>query len=172
MMKNLIAVGKVIAPHGVRGELRIMPLTDFPNRFELLSSLLLEDEKSLTIAQVRYHKQYVLLKFKGLDSRNDIEWLSGKILYIPRDQVMPLPEGQYYQFDLLGLEVFTEDEQVLGKLTDILETGSNDVYVVEQEQPGSKPLLIPALKKVVKKIDLENKKMIVVLQEEWDDHAH
>ncbi len=171
MMTNLIAVGKIVAPHGVRGDLRIMPLTDFPDRFESLNSVLLDEQTSLTIEQVKYHKHYVLLKFKGYDSRNEIDCLRGKILYITRDKLMPLPEGRYYHFDLIGLEVFTEEERYLGKLTDIIETGSNDVYVTELGQAGAKPLLIPALKKVVKKIDLTNRKMIVALQEEWDEHA-
>lgn len=171
MMTNLIAVGKVVAPHGVRGELRIMPLTDFPDRFERLSTVNLDEQTPLAIEHVKYHKHYVLLKFKGYDSRNAIDCLRGKILYITRDKLMPLPEGRYYHFDLIGLAVFTEDDQYLGKVTEILETGSNDVYVTEIEQPGAKPLLIPALKQVVKKIDLISKRMVVVLQEEWDSDA-
>jgi 16S rRNA processing protein RimM len=171
LMTNLIAVGKVVAPHGVRGELRIMALTDFPDRFESLDFVNLDEQNQLVIESVKYHKHYVLLKFKGYDSRNAIDSLCGKILYITRDKLMPLPEGRYYHFDLLGLEVFTEEDKDLGKLTEIIETGSNDVYVIESKQPGAKSLLIPALKEVVMKIDLENRKMVVVLQEEWDADA-
>lgn len=171
MVMNLIAVGKVVAPHGVRGELRIMPLTDFPDRFENLSCVNLDEQTTLAIERVNYHKHYVLLKFKGYNSRNAVDCLRGKTLYITRDKLMPLPEGRYYHFDLIGLAVFTEDDHYLGKVTEILETGSNDVYVTELEQPGAKPVLIPALKQVVKKIDLENKKMIVTLQEEWNSDA-
>jgi 16S rRNA processing protein RimM len=168
MMTNLIAVGKVVAPHGVRGELRIMPLTDFPDRFESLAVVNLDEQTQLAIESVHYHKHYVLLKFKGYDSRNAIDCLRGKVLYITRDKLMPLPAGRFYHFDLIGLAVFTEAEKYLGKLTEIIETGSNDVYVIEVDQPGAKPLLIPALKQVVKKVDLENKRMVVALQEEWD----
>jgi len=171
MMNNLIAVGKVVAPHGVRGELRIMPLTDFPDRFESLEFVNLDEHTQLDIERVSYHKHYVLLKFKNYNSRNEIECLCGKIIYITRDKLMPLPEGRYYHFDLIGLEVFTEDEKYLGKLTEILETGSNDVYITELGTPDTKPFLIPALKKIIKKIDLASKKMIVAPQKEWDADA-
>ncbi|MDU2065168.1 MAG: ribosome maturation factor RimM [Sporomusaceae bacterium] len=169
MRPEFISVGKIVAPHGVRGDLRIMALTDDLARFEKLQHVFLEQTTKLTIESVKYHKGSVLLKFKEHASRNDVESLRGKLLYITQDQLIPLPEGRYYHFDLIGLSVYDEAGQLLGTLKDILETGSNDVYVVEAEDVQSKPILVPALKKVVKSIDLTEQKMIVKLQEEWDD---
>lgn len=164
MNDTLISIGKIVAPHGVRGDVRVIPLTDFPERFKQLKSVLI-DSRPFDIQGVKYHKQFVLLKFHGLDSMNDVENLRGKYLKIDRKDAAPLPEGYYYQFDIIGLAVYDEQGECLGKVTEILETGSNDVYVVENEV--KKQLLVPALKEVVKKIDLANKNMIVKLQEEW-----
>lgn len=166
MKDSLITIGKIVAPHGVRGDVRVVPLTDFPERFKKLKSVFLDDNTMLDIQGVKYHKQFVLLKFRGLDSINDIEYLRGKSLRIQRKDVPPLPEGQYYQFDIIGLNVYTEEEEFLGTINDILETGSNDVYVVELDE--KKQILIPALKEVVKNIDISSGKMIVKLQEEWE----
>lgn len=169
MANDRITVGKIVAPHGVRGDVRVMPLTDFPDRFQKLKDVYLDDEKKVTIESTRAHKQFILVKFRGLDNANDVEVLRGKLIKINREDLVVLPEGHYYFFDIIGMEVYTEVGEFLGKITDILETGSNDVYVAEKE--GAKPLLIPALKKVVLTINVPNKQMIVRLQEEWADDA-
>lgn len=163
---KLIAIGKIVAPHGVRGDVRIIPLTDFPERFYELKQILLEDGSSLEVEGAKPHKQFVLLKLRGLNTRNDIEHLRGKLIYVKKEDLVPLPEGHYYQFEIIGLKVYTEQGGYIGKVTDILSTGSNDVYVTEQD--GQRPVLIPALKTVVHNIDLDGGKMIVELQEEWD----
>jgi 16S rRNA processing protein RimM len=166
MADNRIIIGKIVAPQGVRGEVRVMPLTDFPERYRSLKIALLDDGTTLPIESVRYHQQAVLLKFRGLNTRNDIEHLRGKLIQVERKDLVPLPDGHYYIFDLIGLEVYNEQEEYLGKVTDVLQTGSNDVYVVEQKD--KQPLLIPGLKTVVLQIDIVGKKMIVKLQEEWE----
>ncbi|MEN6413497.1 MAG: ribosome maturation factor RimM [Veillonellales bacterium] len=166
MAEQLIAVGKIVAPHGVRGDVRVIPLTDFPQRFQKSKNILLEDRTCLTIEQVKYHNRFVLLKFRTFNTINEVESLKGKILYVEEKDVVPLPVGQYYHFQIVGLQVYTDQGKYIGTITDILETGSNDVYVVEQE--GSKPVLIPALKKVVQKVDVANGQMMVKLQEEWE----
>lgn len=166
MMDNMIVIGKIGAPQGVRGEVRVIPLTDFPERFRELKTALLDDGTSLPIASVRYHQQFVLLKFRGMDNRNDIEHLRGRLIKVERKDLVQLPDGHYYIFDIIGLEVYTEEEEYLGKVTDVLETGSNDVYIVEQKD--KQPLLIPALKSVVLQIDIPSGKMIVKLQE-WEE---
>lgn len=165
-MDNMIVIGKIGAPQGVRGEVRVTPLTDFPERFRELKTALLDDGTSLPIESVRYHQQFVLLKFRGMDNRNDIEHLRGKLIKVERKDLVQLPAGHYYIFDIVGLEVYTEEEEYLGKVTDVLETGSNDVYIVEQKD--KQPLLIPALKSVVLQIDIPSRKMIVKLQE-WEE---
>ena len=166
MMDNMIVIGKIGAPQGVRGEVRVTPLTDFPERFRELKTALLDDGTSLPIESVRYHQQFVLLKFHGMDNRNDIEHLRGKLIKVERKDLVQLPAGHYYIFDIVGLEVYTEEKEYLGKVTDVLETGSNDVYIVEQKD--KQPLLIPALKSVVLQIDIPSGKMIVKLQE-WEE---
>ncbi len=166
MSDNRITIGKIIAPQGVRGEVRVMPLTDFPERFKQLKIALLDDGTSLPVESVRYHQQVVLLKFRGLDNRNAIEHLKNKLIKVEREDLIPLPEGHYHIFDIIGLSVYNEQEECLGKISDVLQTGSNDVYIVEQKDKP--PLLIPGLKTVVLTIDIANSKMIVKLQEEWD----
>lgn len=163
---KLVAIGKIVAPHGVRGDVRVVPLTDFPERFCELDSILLEDGRNIEVENAHFHKQFILLKLRGINTRNDIDFLRGKLIYVKKEDLVPLPTGHYYQFEIIGLDVYTVQEQYIGKVTDILSTGSNDVYIAEKE--GQKPVLIPALKDVVRKIDLDGGKMIVELQEEWD----
>lgn len=163
---NAITIGKIVAPHGVRGDVRVIPLTDFPERFEQLKTARLDDGKELVVDAVRYHKQFVILKFHGKDNRNDVEALRGRFITVSREEAVPLPEGHFYVFDIIGLTVYDEQGLVLGKISDVLFTGSNDVYVVERED--QKPLLIPALKEVVLSIDITGGKMTVKLQEEAD----
>ena len=168
MAIDRISIGQVVAPHGVRGDVRAQILSDFPERFLTLKTVFLEDNTKLTVESARFHKQFVLLKFRGLDTMNAVEPLKGKLIQVTREDVVVLPEGHYYFFDIIGLAVYTEDGESLGEVTDILQTGSNDVYVAEKQ--GQKPLLIPALKEVVRHIDIADKKMIVKLQEEYGDH--
>ena len=167
MSDNRITIGKILSPQGVRGEVRIQPLTDFPERFKKLKIALLDDGTSLPVESVRYHQEVILLKFRGLDDRNAVESLKHKLIKVEREDLIPLPEGHYHIFDIIGLSVYNESEEYLGKISDVLQTGSNDVYIVEQNNKS--PLLIPGLKTVVLQIDIANGKMIVKLQEEWDD---
>lgn len=162
-MNKLITIGKVGAPHGVRGEVRIIPLTDFPNRFEKLKNVIIDDLKSLTISNVRYHNQFIIAKFDNFDTKESAASLNGKLLKVERKDVPPLAPGEYYSFDIIGLNVQNENGTDLGKIVEILKTGSNDVYIVEQNKNR---LLIPALKSVVLKIDIEQGFMLVKLQEE------
>jgi 16S rRNA processing protein RimM len=167
---ELFSIGKIIAPHGVRGDVRIIPLTDFPERFFALKEVYLDASSEVAVIEnVRAHQNFFLIKFKGCNTMDEAEILRGKLLKVHREDLVPLPQGHYYIFDIIGLSVFTETGEFLGEVTDVLETGSNDVYTVEQK--GKTPLLLPALKEVVKKIDLENKRMIVRLQEEWKSDA-
>ena len=163
---DLITIGKIVAPHGVRGDVRILPLTDFPDRFDDLKAAYVDDVGQLKLESARQHKKMILLKFSGFNTMNDAERLRGKLIKIGRQDLVKLPAGQYYIFDIIGLAVVTEDGEHLGCITDVLQPGSNDVYVVEQQ--GKQDLLIPAIKEVVKKIDIAGKQIIVKLQEEMD----
>jgi 16S rRNA processing protein RimM len=162
---SLITIGKIVAPHGVRGDVRVIPLTDFPQRFNGLKKVLLEDGKALTVEESRPNKQQFLLKFRGYDDRDKVEPLRGKLLKVTREELTELPEGHYYTFDIIGLDVFDESGVFIGVVKDILATGANDVYIAEKE--NAQPILIPAIKDVVKAIDLAGKRIIVKLQE-WE----
>ena len=157
-MKKAV-IGKIAAPHGVRGEVRIVPLTDFPERFENLKSVFLEDDSKLEVEFVKHNNKFIIIKFKNINSRNDIEVYNGKLLMLNRSEIPSLPEGEYYNFDIIGLEVIDDKGVKLGKISEILKTGSNDVYVVDAE----KQILIPALKKVVKEININDGFMILLL---------
>lgn len=164
-MKQLskIIIGRIGAPHGVRGEVRIVPLTDFPDRFEGLKQAYLDDNGVVEFEQVRYHQKFIIAKFKGFDNRDAVDRIKNKLLRVERSEVPPLGEGEYYSFDIIGLNVVTEEGEQLGQVTDVLKTGSNDVYVAKNED--GKETLIPALKKVVTNIDLIAGMMTVKLQE-------
>lgn len=162
-MKKVV-IGKISAPHGVRGEVRIVPLTDFPERFENLKTVFLEDDSKMELESVKFSNKFIIAKFKNINSRNDIEIFNGKLLMLNRSDIPSLPEGEYYNFDIIGLEVIDDKGSKLGKITEVLKTGSNDVYVVE----GKKQILVPALKKVVKEISLADGFMKVELLEELD----
>ena len=161
---NRIVIGKAGAPHGIRGELRVIPLTDFPERFEELKKVYVGDEL-LDVASVKYHKQFVILKFKQYPSREEVANLTGSLLYVDKKDAMPLEEGEYYTFDIIGLEVFDMDGISQGFVTDVLKTGANDVYVASKKGEA-KQLMIPALKAVVKEINIKEGRMVVDMPEE------
>lgn len=167
-MDKEIVIGKIVAPHGVRGDIRIMPLTDRPEQFLNLSYLLLEDGRQLTVKAARFHKRMVLVSTKEITTMNDAELLRDKKILIRAEDLPPLEEGRFYVADLIGLPVFDEEGKQLGTFKDSITTGSNDVYIITV--PGSKDLLIPALKIYVREINLQEKRIVVKLPE-WTDEA-
>lgn len=167
-MDKEIVIGKIVAPHGVRGDIRIMPLTDRPEQFLNLSYLLLEDGRQLTVKAARFHKRMVLVSTKEITTMNDAELLRDKKILIRAEDLPPLEEGRFYVADLIGLPVFDEEGKQLGTFKDSITTGSNDVYIVAV--PGGKDLLIPALKIYVREINLQEKRIVVKLPE-WTDEV-
>ena len=151
MDSQFIAVGRVVAPWGARGEIKAEVLTDFPERFSPKQTLYVNQGK-LTIEKCRWHRGRVILKLSGINSMEDAEKLRGLFLEIPQSQLHPLPESEYYQFQLVGLEVWTREGEFIGHVARILPTGSNDVFVVPTEDGE---LLIPAIEDIVKSVDLE-----------------
>src|SRR5690554_3841069 len=144
-MDELVSIGEVTAPHGVRGEVRVLPLTDFPRRFQGLARVFVRRRhetapEERAVERTRFHKGFVIVKLEGVDDRDAAETLRGALLQVGRDQVHPLPEGQYYVFDIVGMHVVDEDGRDLGVVRDVLFTGANDVYVVEKPD-GSELLL-------------------------------
>ena len=164
--KGRITIGRVGAPQGIHGELRVIPLTDFPERFEGLKEIMVGDEL-LHVESVRYHKQFVLMRFREYAVREDARALTGRLLTVAREDAAPLGEGEFYTFDIIGLHVFDMAGAELGVVENVLRTGANDVYQVRGKD--GKELLIPALKAVVKEIDVKDGRMTVELPEVLED---
>ncbi len=158
-----LAIGRVNRPHGVRGELSVTVLTDFPERFETTEWVYLGDESEATpyrLESYRWHKRKILLSLAGITSRTEAEQLRGQFVQIPTEEAIPLPEGIYYLYQLIGLEVVTTTGEALGPVVDVIETGANDVYVVDN---NGQNLLLPAIPDVVRSIDVTEGKMVVEL---------
>ena len=165
MKESLIAVARIITPHGVRGEVKLQPLTDFPQRFAETEYLLLADGTRMVLESARLQGDTVLAKFKGMDTPEVWIPFRRQELFITESALMSLPSGQYYIHHIVGLEVVDEDGVVQGTVCDVLQTGSNDVYVVRTTE-GTE-LLLPAIDTVVKKIDVPAGRMVVSLPEYW-----
>jgi 16S rRNA processing protein RimM len=162
---HFVAVGSITGAHGIRGEVKVQLLTDYPERFRPGAKMLVGTEgtaRPIEIATVRQHHQSLLVRLVTVDSRDAAETLVGLFLMIPEDQLMPLGEHENYAHDLLGLRVETSDGRYLGQLTDLLATGANDVYVVSRPE-GQGEVLIPALRDVVQAVDLSAGLMVVSL---------
>ena len=163
MLPNL-EIGQIVNTFGIKGMVKVKPFTDDIRRFDELKTVYVEKNNNQTeyeIEEVKYHKDMVLIKFKGIDKVEQAETLRNSYLTVSRDSVEKLEEGRYYIVDLLGLEVYTDEQILLGTLEDIFNTGSNDIYVVKGKQ--GKQILLPAIQDVIKQIDIENKKIIVHL---------
>ena len=160
-MEQMLRVGVITSTHGVRGEVKVFPTTDDAKRFKTLKKVILDGREplELSIEQVKFFKNMVILKFKGYDNINDVETWRQRDLLITRDQAVELKEDEDFITDLIGLTVVNEEEAVLGRVKDVLETGANDVYVVELT--GGKELLLPAIKDCILNVDLEGGRMKV-----------
>ncbi len=150
-----IIVGKIGAARGIDGLVKIVPLTDFEGRFDGLKEIKVGG-KIMSIESIKHISGGIFAKFAGVENREDAKLLTNKFLTVPKSKAAPLAEGEFYTFDIIGCEVF-DGEKFFGKVTNVLKTGSNDVFQVE----GEKEILIPALKKVVTKIDIPNKKIFI-----------
>ena len=163
-MTSELEIGQIVNTFGIKGIVKVKPFTDDIKRFDNLKTVYIEKnntQKEYEIEEVKYHKDMVLIKFKGVDTVEQAELLRNAYLTISRDSAEKLEEGRYYIVDMLGLEVYTDEQVLLGTLDDIFNTGSNDIYVVKDKQ--GKQILLPAIQDVIKQIDMENRKMIVHL---------
>ena len=161
-MEQLLRVGVISSTHGVRGEVKVYPTTDDVNRFKKLKKVVLDTGREymdLEISGVKFFKNQVILKFKRIDNINDIEKYKGKDLLVHREDAVALEENENYVADLIDLKVVTDEGQVLGYLTEVMETGANDVYVVETED--GKELLLPAIRDCILDVDLDEEVMTV-----------
>lgn len=164
-MEQFLQVGVITSTHGIRGEVKVFPTTDDAARFKKLKKVLLDTGKErleLEIQSVKFFKQFVIVKFKGIDNINDIERYKGKSLLVPRENAVPLKKDEYYIGDLIGMEVFTE-EGCFGVLKDVMETGANEVYIVDSDEHGE--VLIPAIRQCILDVDVEGKRMKIRLMD-------
>ena len=165
-MDNYLEIGKIVNSYGLKGFIKVLPLTDNIKRYELLKTIFIDYRNNLEtfdIEEVKYHKNFVLLKLKGLDDINQVEKYKESYIKIDRKDGIKLPKDSYYIVDLIGLNVETIEGEALGKIDDIFPTGSNDVYVVKDNL--GKQILLPAIGEVIKQVDISNKKMIIKLIE-------
>ena len=163
-MEDLLQVGVITTVHGVHGEVKVYPTTDDPARFKDLKEVILDtgkEKRNLEITGVKFFKNLGILKFKGDDNRNDVECYRQKKLYVTRENAVELAENEYFIADLIGLRAITEDGETLGKITDVIHTGANDVYVIEGE--GGEEILLPAIRECVKKVEIAEGTMLVHL---------
>lgn len=166
-MEQFFQVGIISSTHGVRGEVKVFPTTDDVKRFKKNTEVLLETGKDvripLKITQVKFFKQFVILKFEGFDSINDIEKYKGRSLYVSRENAVSLNKDEYFIADLIGIKVFDEENAFIGELKEVYETGANDVYIISRD--GREDLLIPAIKQCILNVDVQEGVMKVHLLE-------
>lgn len=165
-MDKQIVIGKIIAPHGVRGEFRLMPLTETPQRYLEMKKLLLENGKELTIISARFHKNMILIKTEEITSMDEVDLLRGQSVVVNTEDLPPLEDGRFYVADLIGFAVVTLENEDVGKLSDVITTGSNDVFVVKSAE--GKDVMIPAIDTHIKEIDTKSRTIKVVLPQ-WID---
>lgn len=163
-MEEILQVGVISSTHGIRGEVKVFPTTDDPGRFKKLKHVILDtgkEQKNLEITGVKFFKQFVILKFKGIDNINDIEKYKGKSLYVTRENAVRLKKDEYFIADLVDMQVFLEDGTPFGVLTDVMKTGANDVYCIQTQEHGE--VLIPAIGECILDVDVEGQKMMIHL---------
>lgn len=161
---DLVSIGRISGTYGYKGTVKVIPLTDFPERFQDLQQVYINHAgtvRPVIVESAVPQKQVVLVKISGVESKEDAQTFRGALLMVEEKDVYPLPEGVYYHFQLKGLDVYDSQHGYLGKLTDILETGANDVYLVKSPKHGE--ILIPAIRDVINSIDLEQGEMKVTL---------
>ncbi len=167
---QMITIGKFVAPFGVKGEVKVYPYSDFLERCALFKEVTVEgrgQSETRLVKEARVHKNLWVLRLEGSDTREDAALLTGSLLKIPADQRIVLPEGSYYFEDIIGLTAISVDGEKLGVVRDIIKTGSNDIYVVNRKnsegEDVSPEILVPALRNVVKEINLQERYMLLDL---------
>ena len=166
MKQQYFEIGQIVNHFGIKGMVKVNPFTDDISQFEEMETILVDKKGSLLeiqIEEVKYSKNQVLLKLKGIETVEDAEKYRNCYLKLPREKARKLPKNTYFIADLIGLEVYKEDGSLLGKVDDIYNTGASDIYVIKDTL--GKQILLPAIKEVIKQIDLEQEKIVVHLLE-------
>lgn len=165
-MENFLQIGVISSTHGIKGEVKVFPTTDDVNRFKKLKEVYLDTGKEMLTLHpesVKFFKQFVILKFKEFSNINEVEQYRNKSLLVDREHAVKLRKDEYFIADLIGLKVVTDEEKQLGILKDVLQTGANDVYIVETEE--GKEVLLPAIKECILDVDIESGKVRVHIME-------
>ncbi len=165
---GFVAVGWIRGPHGIRGELKVSTLTDFPERFEAGSDLWANGAR-YRVSGVRPHRGGLLVELEGIEVREQAEALSGALFEVPEQELASLADGQHFRFQIIGMEVVDGEGHALGRVSDVLDTGANDVYIARNDEGD---LLIPAIDSVVKEIDHEAGRIVVELLEGLERRPH
>jgi 16S rRNA processing protein RimM len=154
-------VGKILKPQGIKGEVKVEIITSFPEHFEKLTTVFIENETFQTylIEHLRMSDRFVFIKFEGVDSRNDAGLLRNKYIYIPEDELTELNADEFYIHDLIGMKVYNENASLLGEISKVETFSSSDIYIVKDLKGNE--YMIPAVKDIIKSIDLEKKQMII-----------
>ncbi|MGG7057552.1 ribosome maturation factor RimM [Clostridium nigeriense] len=163
-MKEILRVGKIVNTHGLKGEVKVIPLTDDPKRYNELEFVLIDGVKR-NIENCKFQKDRVIVKVEGINSIEEAEKYKNKYMEIPREYAVPLEEDTYYIADIIGCNVYDTEGKNLGEVYDVIQTKNNDVYWIRKP----KELLIPVLLDIVKDIDVENKKIVIKPVGEWQD---
>lgn len=164
MKQKYFEIGQIVNTFGIKGMVKVNPFTDDISKFEEMDTILVDKKGNLQemeIEEVKYSKNQVLLKLKGIETIEEAEKYRNCYLKLPREKAKKLPEGTYFIADLIGLEVYTDEGSLLGKVDDIYNSGASDIYVIKDEL--GKQILLPAIKEVIKEVDLEQEKITVHL---------
>lgn len=160
---HFLVIGEILRPHGVKGKLRVRLLTDLPGHFRGLKRAYLgETLRPVIVEEVHLHEGYALLKLAGYDDRTSVETLRGAVVQIPVQEALPLAQGEYYLYQIVGLAAWTVEGEYLGRVREVLVTGANDVYVVRGPRGE---ILLPAIEEVIREVDLEGGRLVVRLLE-------
>ena len=163
-----LTIGEIIRPHGVRGELRMRIITDYPEHLHEIENIYLSNSSKTKnivpkkLVKVRFHKDYALLTLKDCKDRSDADKLRNQLVMIAREDAVPLEDGEYYLFQLVGLTIVS-DQQEIGVVKEVLETGANDVYIIESDQYGE--VLLPAHSETIQNIDFASKTIHMTIPE-------
>ncbi|MCR5344022.1 MAG: ribosome maturation factor RimM [Butyrivibrio sp.] len=165
-MQEYFQVGVIVKAHGLKGEVNVFPTTDDPYRFKKLKKVIMDTgrdgKKELNIERVKIGSKFVIVKFKEYNDINEVERFRQKPLIVPREDAIPLEEGEYYLADLEGMTVIDEDGKELGTIRQVIQTGANDVYEMKRtDEEDAETVMIPGIKECVKNIDIENKVMTI-----------
>lgn len=160
-MQKRLEIGQIVNTFGIKGEVKVIPFTNDISRFDYLEKVYVKkknDFKLYKVDNVRYHKNMVLLKLEGIDNPETAQLLKNAFLEVDREDAIPLEEGTYFIVDLIGLDVYTDEGKLLGKVEDIYNTGSNDIYVIKDE--FGKQILLPGTEEVIREIKLEDRMIV------------